>query len=231
MKEIIDFHAHVLPGADHGSDSAETSLFQLKSLKEQGITSVVATPHFYPQRHSVEQFLKRREAARERLLSIRGEDIPRVYLGCEVLVCGGIDHMEGLERLCIEGTDVILLELPFSGIREEHAEAVYKISKMGLVPVLAHIDRYPEKDIVSLCRECGVMCQINAEAVSGFGAKKRLSRLFASCDIAAFGSDIHERDKSAAKRLAKLCAIAGEETERVMDTSKALLKNAVNIFE
>ena len=43
---ITDFHSHVLPGADHGSDSVETSERQLELVDGAGIDRVVAAPHF-----------------------------------------------------------------------------------------------------------------------------------------------------------------------------------------
>ena len=45
---MIDFHSHVLPGMDDGSASLEESIAMLRMEAEQGITQVVATPHFYP---------------------------------------------------------------------------------------------------------------------------------------------------------------------------------------
>ena len=58
---MIDFHAHILPGADHGSDGLETSLRQLALAEEAGVDTIVATPHFYPQSDSFSEFLRRRE--------------------------------------------------------------------------------------------------------------------------------------------------------------------------
>ena len=43
-----DFHAHILPGADHGSRSPEDTEAQLTTLGECGVAHVAATPHFYP---------------------------------------------------------------------------------------------------------------------------------------------------------------------------------------
>ena len=70
---MIDFHAHILPGADHGSDGLETSKAQLGCLFKEGITRVVATPHFYPQRHSVDTFLERRDRAKKEILTLKEE--------------------------------------------------------------------------------------------------------------------------------------------------------------
>ena len=46
---MVDIHTHILPALDDGSESIEESLQLLEELKSQGITDVIATPHFYPQ--------------------------------------------------------------------------------------------------------------------------------------------------------------------------------------
>ena len=33
--DLVDFHSHILPRADHGSDSVETSLKQLKLAADE----------------------------------------------------------------------------------------------------------------------------------------------------------------------------------------------------
>lgn len=47
MNGIMDFHSHILPGIDDGSASLEESIAMLRMEAEQGITHVIATPHFY----------------------------------------------------------------------------------------------------------------------------------------------------------------------------------------
>ena len=111
--DVIDFHAHVLPGADHGSRNLEIALRQLRIAAENGTTAIVATPHFEPQNETIAHFLSRRERAAEALLPHLTKDMPRVYLGAEVLLCPNMQNMPELSRLAIEGTDVILLERPF----------------------------------------------------------------------------------------------------------------------
>ena len=64
---VTDFHTHVLPGMDDGSASLSESIAMLREAFQQGITHVVATPHFYPQKDSPEEFLRRRQVAEDRL--------------------------------------------------------------------------------------------------------------------------------------------------------------------
>ena len=64
---MTDFHAHLLPALDDGSDSLETSLAMLEAWRSQGIGRVCATPHFYAERTTPERFLRRRAEALEAL--------------------------------------------------------------------------------------------------------------------------------------------------------------------
>lgn len=43
---MTDFHTHILPAIDDGSKSVAESIEMLTALSEQGISRVVATPHF-----------------------------------------------------------------------------------------------------------------------------------------------------------------------------------------
>ena len=43
---MIDFHNHVLPGADDGSKSMEMTLNMLRTASSQGIKTIVNTIHF-----------------------------------------------------------------------------------------------------------------------------------------------------------------------------------------
>ena len=80
---MIDIHSHILPGIDDGSQSVEESHALLALLREQGVETVVATPHFYADRNDPENFLRRRKEALARL--DHGEtEMPRILLGAEV---------------------------------------------------------------------------------------------------------------------------------------------------
>ena len=90
MSGIIDFHSHVLPGIDDGSKSVEQSIAMLKREAEQGITHVVATPHFYPQEDRPEKFLRRREKAFEKVTgAAKGKGLVKGLFGIHLgLICG-----------------------------------------------------------------------------------------------------------------------------------------------
>lgn len=57
---MIEMHSHVLPGMDDGARNTEEATELLKALRKQGISSVVLTPHFYPNRQTLEDFVEQR---------------------------------------------------------------------------------------------------------------------------------------------------------------------------
>lgn len=227
---LIDFHAHILPLADHGSESVKTSIAQLRLLWERGVGKVVATPHFYPQRHSVEGFLERRKRSVVELQKAQIEYAPEIYEGAEVLLCPGIDRMEGIEKLCIKGTNVLLLEMPFSKWSGDQLETVERLSQKDLRIVLAHVDRYPLQQVEMITDACTVLCQLNGEAAKGLNNAKRIRNILETLPIAAVGSDIHGEDKKASDNLLKLCSRLGDHEANIMEQSRTLLEGSEKLI-
>lgn len=222
---ITDFHSHILPCADHGSGSLATSQKQLKLLTDAGIDRVVATPHFYPSDTTVADFLARRIQCADALHKALDEPAPELIMGAEVLVCCGLDEMEGLEKLCIEGTDTILLEMPFGGWSEPLIETVGRIKRRGLYPVMAHIDRYEDKPIERFF-ELDIQCQVNASALTSRRNRGWLINLVKEGRICALGSDIHGADRACAKAFSRACALLGSELKPLMERTEMLLSGA-----
>ena len=82
--DLIDFHSHIRPGIDDGARSPDESLKMLELMAAQGVSKVVSTSHFYPERESPESFLSRRAKAVGRLRTVMRDGLPDVYLGAEV---------------------------------------------------------------------------------------------------------------------------------------------------
>ena len=149
----LDYHAHVLPGCDHGSDRLETSLRQLDMAAAAGIRTVCATPHFYPHKESAESFLRRRAECAQLLRAHLPERAPQICLGAEVLICDGMERLDGLYRLCREGTNELLLEMPFYAWPESIWDTLYQLLDLQDIQIiLAHAERYPAADIEQLAR-------------------------------------------------------------------------------
>ena len=225
---VIDLHAHILPGADHGCRDRATAQAQLESIAANGTDAVVATPHFYPHRDNIVAFLARRTAAVERLRRCTLPPALRVFLGSEVQVCEGLDEMEELEALCIRGTKVILLEMPHTKWSTRLLATVLAIAERGLVPVLAHVDRYPVREINKLL-EKGVLAQLNAEALEGFFSRRRAIRYLKGGRVVAFGSDLHGAEPDGYEAFLRVKRL--DAAQEVFARTRTLLAGVENIAE
>lgn len=187
----IDFHAHILPKCDHGSDSLQTSLKQLKLAENAGIDVICATPHFYPQKENLRPFLERRAHGYECIEPYINGTVQRVLLGAEVLICDNLEKMDGLECLCLEGTNLLLLEMPFSPWTSRNFHTVQAILERETVQiVLAHIERY-DKNNVSALLQMGAKAQVNASSICSLRASHNLNSFISKGQVFAVGSDIH----------------------------------------
>lgn len=198
---MIDFHSHILPCMDDGSKDVAQSIEMLTRLGEQGIDTVVATPHFYAANESVDEFLKRRNDSYAKLKSELPDGLPTVLLGAEVYFYSGIGNLSGLESLCIEGTDILLLEMPFLTWSSYTMGELHDIACTRAVTVaLAHIDRYMHMQrpgIWSALTSYGVIFQVNADCFASFRTRSKAVKMLDSGAIQMLGSDCHNMSSRA----------------------------------
>ena len=193
---IIDMHCHILPGVDDGARDVETSLAMLEASRAQGVQYMVATPHFYATRDRVDTFLDRRREAWETLKSRMGADYPGIVLGAEVAFFRGISRAERLDALKIEGTDCLLLEMPFRPWSEDDVDEVSEIlEKHVYTIILAHVERYlamrGNADYIGNLLELPVLAQINAESLLDWRQRGKLIKMVRNGQVQLLGSDCH----------------------------------------
>ena len=143
---MMDFHSHVLPGMDDGSRSVEESIGMLHQMAVQGVNRVAATSHFYAFQESPESFLSRRAEAAACLKEAmeREEGLPEIHLGAEVRYYEGMSRTEALHEMVIEGTRLLLLEMPFTAWNERMLYEVRELEdNLRCTVLIAHIERYP----------------------------------------------------------------------------------------
>ena len=171
---MIDIHCHILNGIDDGARDIETSVFMCKIAELNGIKHIVATPHTKTV-DNTEQFLEIRDErihALRRQLDVRGIKV-NLYPGAEVYVDDDIFFSNNLKRLAINGSRYILVEFSF---RENRIKKIYEyldeILRMGLVPIIAHPERYElfqfDYDAVNELSRRGAIFQINASSLASF---------------------------------------------------------------
>ena len=215
---MTDFHSHVLPEMDDGSRSVEESLEMLAMSWQQGVRHMAATPHFYAEENSPEEFLKRRAVSAEK----------------EVRYYEGFSQTQSLEKLKIQGTDLLLLEMPFAPWTERMFREIRNAQqRLGCTVVLAHIERYLHDQTISgfwdRVEESGALAQANGEFFLTRFQKRKAYLLFKQGRIHLLGSDCHGR-KHRPPNLGKAAAgiqsrLGPEALAELGEREKQLLRN------
>jgi protein-tyrosine phosphatase len=171
---MIDIHSHLLPGVDDGSPTIDVSVPVLRRFAAAGVRVVVCTPHLEASRAAVapyERHVEILDALRQ-----RAPTELRLELGWEIMLdVPGSDLTS--PRLALAGSTAVLVEFSHGGVPPTAAQELFRQRMSGIVPVLAHVERYwgttPER--VHEWRGIGVVIQVDSGALVGQGRAQRLA--------------------------------------------------------
>lgn len=188
---MLDLHTHLLPGVDDGSPSVEVSVPVLARFAEQGVRVVVCTPHLNAsnaRRAPYERHLEILEGLRA-----AAPKATKLELGWEIMLDEpGVDLTD--KRLALAGSSAVLVEFPRMGIPLNATAELFRLRMSGIVPVLAHPERYPgcTPEKVEEWRRAGAVMQLDAIALGGRGSRAKLGmELLALGLIDLVASDTH----------------------------------------
>lgn len=195
---ISDLHCHILPGIDDGAQDLDSAITLLKEQKEQGVTQIVFTPHFWSFQKTVRQFLKDRYNAAVQLNPYLEEMGIDWGAGAEVRMTPELMNMD-LTPLNIVGTDYFLLEWPFTQFPLYGREVVDQIQELGYTPIFAHIERYDyfwsnPKELDEYIDE-GIVCQINPGILLKSETRKYALKMIKDGYVHVLSSDTHSMEK------------------------------------
>ena len=214
---MIDIHSHILPGIDDGAESLADSIKMVEELASQGVTDIIATPHYVDETIYMSS---RRENAKlldelQHTLSHEGIDV-RLHLGNEIYICKNIDKLILFNRIApLADSEYLLVELPMSGEYSGFEDILQDLMRKDYKIILAHPERYTamQEDFGILERivGMGVLLQCNTGSfIRQYGkhAEKTAVKLAKNGMIFALGSDVHhirgnEDIKQAIKKLRK----------------------------
>lgn len=232
----IDFHTHILPEIDDGSASAGMSEIMLTSLKNQGVDSVVLTPHYYSDREPMDRFLKRRAIAVSKIQPIAEKLKMQLYPACELYFTDYIFNYEDISNLCVNKGKYVLTEFPFSCTFSDGT--IMKIERLmatlNVIPILAHIERYPPLLKNHSCRSelegMGCLMQVNLGSFVKTGHMQRKAMIKGIKDgtIHIVGTDCHNnttRPPQFSQGFQVICKKAGSQY------ADGLVKNAKKILQ
>ena len=178
---MIDIHTHILPGIDDGARDLGDTLAMAAIAVDNGVTDMIATPHFHLPR-GYENYVD--EAYWEVFSlaqgAIRHAGIPlTLHPGMEVFTIPEVPALVRKGRLMpLNRSRYLLMEFDFSGDPNEADELLRRTAAEGIVPVIAHIERYhfvqeiPE--IADDWKQLGYVIQCNKGSFQGrFGHREQ----------------------------------------------------------
>ena len=220
---MIDLHSHLLPGVDDGSRSIETSVSVLEKFAADGVELLVLTPHLNASRsadapydHHVEILEQLRAAA---------PSVPELRLGWEIMLDEPRRDLRS-KKLTLGGSNAVLVEFPLSGVPEQGGDELYRIRCSGVVPVLAHPERYwgCTAHKVAGWRHAGAVIQMDTAGLVGRGKIAKLSReLLALGLVDMFSSDNHGDSRTLATARDWLREVASPEHAELLTRTNAKL--------
>ena len=227
---LLDIHSHILPAVDDGAQNLDDSLTLLKMMASQGITHIIATPHFYPNNDTLEDF-KSRVTVAEQLLKNTPSDIPQIIIGCELFYYTGISKSELIKEFTLGKSNYILLEPnPFYINKTLMSEILYLRDELGLIPIIPHIERYHKskgyKNFISFIKENQILCQVNAGSFFDKHYNRAIDKLFKNGIVTFIATDTHSlrRPPLLANALIEIeNRFSTDEKERIISNLNTLL--------
>jgi protein-tyrosine phosphatase len=197
---FVDCHSHVVPSGDDGAATIEDGLELCRSAAEHGTAVLFATPHIWPYLILTPQ---REQEIRETFERMRPRAALELRLGYELTPARPLLD-EDPHRYVLDGTDRVLMEVPFTGPADLVFALAEHIESEGLRPVIAHPERtevvLDDPSVAEELAARGWTLQVNATSLTGRHGPdpERLGWSFVERGLAnVVGSDGHRTARPA----------------------------------
>jgi len=236
--QCVDIHCHILPALDDGPRDMSQAVALCAALAEDGITTVMATPHQLGRYDRLNSAAVIGEEIEALVAVLEAEQIP-----LNVLPGGDVRIDERLAKLLDAGEIIslanqekhLLLELPHE-LLVDPTDTIIMLCQRGLQPILTHPERHPylagKDDLLSDWVDRGAVIQLTAGSLLGeFGpqassqAWRILQRGLASL-VATDSHDVVRRPPRLSRALAMLTGELGAETARSL-----CIDNPLRVFQ
>ncbi len=225
---MIDVHTHILPSLDDGPKTIEESIELCKIAANDGIKTIVATPHSKDGAYEA----KSDETLRKvKELNLKLKEIQldlEILPGAEVHINERlVEYIKNGEVLTItNGRKFLLLELPFFFVPPITDELISNLRSIGIVSIISHAERITKfqktPKILDQLVKSGTLIQITAQSLTGdFGSRERkCAEWLLKHEMVHFiASDVHSltgRPPILSKALERAAKIIGEKKARAL---------------
>jgi protein-tyrosine phosphatase len=217
---VIDLHSHLIPGVDDGSRSVDQSVRVLEAMKATGVTAVCLTPHL-----SATQAATGVPAAHDEACARLLERAPpgvALHRGVELMLDRPLPAEAAANRsLTLGGSRYLLVEFTRLVAATAAQNALAHVAALGLVPVLAHPERYActTPGLVREWKAIGALMQVDANTLFAERARGERARALVAEGLAdILAADNHGDDRMLSLPLASLRQHGGEEQAALLLT-------------
>ena len=183
---------------DDGSRSVEQSVKVLDQLAAQGVVELCLTPHL--RAAHVEAGPPETHDRAFDALTASAPGLPRLHRGAEVMLDRPLVlNPRSIRRVTLNGSRYILVEFPRMVAFETVSIALGRIVESGLVPLLAHPERYRccSVEAVTRWRGLGALMQVDGPTlVTSRGRGQRARDLVAAGLADIIAGDNHGDERS-----------------------------------
>jgi protein-tyrosine phosphatase len=167
---FVDVHSHVIPSGDDGAPDVAAGLELCREAARHGTSVLYGTPHVWPHLVLTEEREREVRAAHAEMKPRAVEWGLDLRLGYELTPTVELLEQD-LTRYALEGTGLVLVELPFSGPLDLVERLAEHASECGLTALLAHPERadgvISDPLVTRDHRNRGWLLQVNASSLTG----------------------------------------------------------------
>lgn len=222
---MLDFHNHLMPGVDDGAADIAEARSGLAVLYQQGVRSIITTPHaqasiaFRPP--ELKAYLDMLYNAWNSLEELAADEFPDLHMerGVEVALDIANPRLDN-PLLRLAGTSFALVEFPFMSIPPNSTHAIRELVKQGVKPIIAHPERYSamsrDFDLIESWRDAGACIQVNCGSLLGYygTTPERVAWSILSHGWADYlASDYHSRGKCAVEGAGRILRERGGDVQ------------------
>jgi len=233
---MIDIHHHCLPNVDDGPRDFEEAVALCRMAADDGIDTIVATPHVLRGRWQNTSRATLEDIAAK--LRERVGDSPRILLGSEYFFAHDVAEVlaAGNAVIPLAESRYVLIEFAAHAVPPFVDQPFYRLQLDGWTPVIAHPERnavfQSKPELLASLVRLGAKAQVTAASLLGdFGSEARTAALdWITSGLAHFvASDAHNLRKRPPRMTAALALvreIAGETVANALfiDNPRAVIE-------
>lgn len=164
---FVDAHSHIVPSGDDGVQSVGEAAALCREAHRLGTRVLFCTPHVFSH---LPLSGDRENRIRANLALLRPQADLDVRLGFELTPAPELLEQDP-RRYLLEGTDRVLMEVPFEGDADLLVALAEHVEDEGLTPVIAHPERTESVQqrpaLADELAERGWPLQVNASSLTG----------------------------------------------------------------